>query len=63
VLAGKPPLAGAEAPHGPVATEIVCPADELVAVLGGEPARDVAISGEERWLALVRQWLDRAQCG
>ena len=63
VLAGKPPLAGAEAPHGPVATEIVCPADELVAVLGGEPSTGVATSGDERSLALVREWLDRAQCG
>jgi hypothetical protein len=63
VRAGKPPLAGAEAPHGPVATEIVCPADELVAVLGGEPGTGEAMSGDERSLALVRQWLDRAQCG
>ena len=63
VLAGRPPMAGAGAPHGTVATEIVCPADELIAVVGGEPAPDVAISGDERSLSLVRQWLDRAQCG
>jgi hypothetical protein len=53
----------AEPPHGPVATTIECAADELLVVLGGEQVALVAISGDQRPLALVRQWLDRAQCG
>ena len=63
VLGGKPPLAAAEPPHGPVATVIVCPGDDLLGVLAGEPGARFSIEGEDRPLALVRQWLDRAQCG
>ena len=63
ILGGRPPLAAAEPPHGPVATVIVCAADELPAVLAGEPSASFSIEGEQRPLALVRQWLDRAQSG
>ncbi len=63
VLGGRPPLATAEPPHGPVATVIVCPGEELLGVLAGEPGARFALEGEDRPLALVRQWLDRAQCG
>jgi hypothetical protein len=63
VLAGRPPLAAAEPPHGPVATVIVCPGDELLGVLAGEAGARFPVEGEQRPLALVRQWLDRAQCG
>ena len=63
VLGGRPPLATAEPPHGPVATVIVCPGEQLLGVLAGEPGARFALEGEERPLALVRQWLDRAQCG
>jgi len=52
-----------EPPHGPVATTIECPPDELLAVLAGEQVPFVAISGDQRPLTMVRQWLDRAQCG
>jgi hypothetical protein len=58
---GRPPLASAEPPQGPVATVIVSPEDELVGALGG--ATGVQVVGEERPLALLRQWLDRAQSG
>ena len=57
------PLAAADPPHGLVATEVVCPADDLIAVLAGEPGAGFSISGEQRPLTLVRQWLDRAQSG
>ncbi len=60
---GKPPMVTEEPPHGPVATVIVCPADELLAVLAGETGADAAIEGDQGPLSLVRQWLDRAQCG
>jgi hypothetical protein len=60
---GKPPMVTEEPPHGPVAAVIVRPADELLAVLAGEFGEDVAIEGDPAPLALVSQWLDRAQCG
>ena len=60
---GKPPLASAEAPHGPVASIVVCPADELLPALSGDHVASVAISPDDRPIALIRQWLDRAQCG
>ncbi len=63
ILGGRPPLAAAEPPHGPVATVIVCAADELPAVLAAEPSASFSIEGEQRPLALVRRWLDRAQSG
>jgi hypothetical protein len=52
-----------EPPHGPVETVIECRPDELLSVLAGEPVVDVTISGDGRPLSLIRQWLDRAQCG
>ena len=52
-----------EPPHAPVATVIACPADELLGVLDGVPVVDVSISGDQRRWSLIRQWLDRAQCG
>ena len=58
---GKPSLASAEPPHGPVTSVLVCPADEVLDGLAGTtPAR---LEGDERPLALLRQWLDRAQSG
>ena len=56
----KPPLVSTELPHGPVTTVVACPADEFLGVLAG---REASVEGEERPLTLVRQWLDRAQCG
>ena len=60
---GRAPLVTEEPPHGPVGTTIECPADDLIAVLAGDHVAFVAISGDERPVALIRQWLDRAQCG
>ena len=59
----RAPMAAEEPPHGPVAATIECPPDELLAVLAGEQVAFVAISDAQRSLALIRRWLDRAQCG
>jgi hypothetical protein len=58
---GRPPLASAEPPHGPVATVLESPADEVLGALAG--ATGTLVVGEERPLALLGQWLDRAQSG
>jgi hypothetical protein len=57
---GRPPLASTEPPHGPVASMLESPADEVLGALAGATG---VPAGEEQPLALLRQWLDRAQCG
>ncbi|HJS96483.1 MAG TPA: hypothetical protein VJ741_19605, partial [Solirubrobacteraceae bacterium] len=54
---GRPPLASAEPPHGPVGAILESTADDVLGALAG------ATDAEERPLVLVRQWLDRAQSG
>jgi hypothetical protein len=61
IRAGRSPLASAEPPHGPVATVLESPSDEVLGALAG--ATGAPVVGEERPLALLRQWLDRAQSG
>ncbi|HSC05171.1 MAG TPA: hypothetical protein VLC49_17695, partial [Solirubrobacteraceae bacterium] len=56
----RPPLASADPPHGPVASVLVCSEDDL---FGHLTSPDAEVEGEERPVALLRQWLDRAQCG
>lgn len=58
---GKPLLPSVEAPHGPVASVLVCPGDEVLDALAG--ATPAGIEGEERPLLLLRQWIGRAQSG
>jgi hypothetical protein len=54
---GRPPLASAEPPHGPVGAILESAAADVLGALTGP------IDAEERPLVLVRQWLDRAQSG
>jgi len=60
---GEPPTVSHRMPLGPVATSVVCPAEALLAVLAGGSSDDVTIRGEERPLALLQDWLKRAQSG
>lgn len=59
---GRPLLASGQPPHAPVEVVVVCPADDLLAVLVGA-SRPGQTNGEERPLRLLAQWLGRAQCG
>ncbi len=59
---GRPLLASGQPPDAPVEAVVVCPADDLLAVLVGA-SRPGQTNGEERPLRLVAQWLGRAQCG
>jgi hypothetical protein len=59
----RAPTVTGEPPQGPVATTVGCSPDDLLGVLSGEHVASVAISGDQRPLTLVSQWLDRAQCG
>jgi predicted nucleic acid-binding Zn-ribbon protein len=61
VRGGRAPLASAEPPHEAVTSVLVCPADEVLGALAGAATAEVV--GEDRPLALVHQWLDRAQSG
>lgn len=59
---GRPVLASADAPHSPLSAVIACSSQELLGVLAGaSPAQEVA--GDERSLALLLGWLERAQSG
>jgi hypothetical protein len=49
------------APLAPVATTIVCPGDELLAVLAGRRGDRLSIRGDEGPLATLLGWLERAQ--
>jgi hypothetical protein len=59
----RAPMVTEEPPHGPVATTIACQPDALLAVLAEDEEALAEISGDQRPLALIRRWLDRAQCG
>jgi hypothetical protein len=60
---GLPPLASSDPPVGTAETVLVCPGEELLGALAGLAGAGVRVEGEQRPLALIRQWLDRAQCG
>jgi hypothetical protein len=61
---GGRPLASTKPPLGPVATTIVCPPEALITVLaGGEPGAADALRGDPRPLALIGQWIARAERG
>ena len=59
---GRPSLASAEPPHGPVSTVVICAADELILALAGSAGAE-GIEGDRRPLSLLAQWLERAECG
>jgi hypothetical protein len=53
--------ASSNVPALPVTSTIVCPPDELLAVLAGRSVAGLAIRGEQRPVELLQQWLARAQ--
>ena len=59
----RPPTVTAAAPAEPATTTIVCPADSLLLVLAGGRPDELEIRGEERPLALLLEWAQRAQSG
>jgi hypothetical protein len=59
----RPPTVTAGAPAEPATTTIVCPADSLLLVLAGGRPDELEIRGEERPLALLLEWAQRAQSG
>jgi hypothetical protein len=61
---GRRPLTSSEPPLGPVATTIVCPPEVLITVLAArERGVAAAVRGAIRPLALIQQWIARAQQG
>ncbi len=59
----RPPTVTADAPAEPATTTIVCPTDSLLLVLNGRRPDELEIRGEERPLALLLEWAQRAQSG
>jgi hypothetical protein len=60
---GAPVEVTADAPAGRIATTIGGPGDAAALVLSGERTDEVAITGEDWPLALLRKWIKRAQSG
>jgi hypothetical protein len=60
---GASPRMSRHPPLGPVASTIVCPDEQLLAVLVGDAAPDAAVIGDAEALAVVREWLARAVGG
>ncbi len=58
---GSPATVAAQSDPDTVTTTIACPADVLTAVLAGRRPPGTTISGDQRPLELVRNWLERAQ--
>jgi hypothetical protein len=58
---GRAPAVTRTAPVGRIATTIDGPADALLTVLSGAPAREGRLSGDEGPLESLRTWIKRAQ--
>jgi hypothetical protein len=61
VRSGQPILVTRNAPEGRITTTIECPADQLLAVLAGEPVSGLTVRGDEAPLAALRESIKRAQ--
>ncbi len=60
---GRPMTVTREAPAGRIATTILCPADGLLPLLGGQPDPAARVEGDLGPLTALRGWIDRAQSG
>jgi hypothetical protein len=61
VREGQPPQVTRDEPAGGVTTMLACRTDQLLAALAGDPAAGMTVRGDERRLAILRQWVKRAQ--
>jgi len=60
---GEPTSVLRKAPLGPVATTIRCHPDQLLTLLAGGSAAEVSVLGATAPVALLREWVARAQRG
>ena len=60
---GLPPAVSQAWPADRADTTIACPAELLLDVLSGHDPQGLEVSGDERPLGLLRDWLKRAQSG
>ena len=63
VRSGRAAIAPRAKPGARVTTTIRCRAAELLPALGGEHVSSLTVDGDERPLALVREWIERASSG
>jgi hypothetical protein len=59
---GRPVLASADPPQSRISSTIICPAAELIGVIGGSITA-AEVTGDERPLSVLGPWLERAQSG
>jgi hypothetical protein len=58
---GRPIEVTRTAPEGRINTTVFCKADQLIAVLSGQPVGGLTVTGDEGPLALLREWIKHAQ--
>ncbi|MHB1571088.1 MAG: hypothetical protein ACYC0H_18070, partial [Solirubrobacteraceae bacterium] len=63
VQSGRAPVVAPAQPDGRFTTTVHCRAGALLPALSGEPVSPLTVAGEERPLAVLREWLQRATSG
>ena len=58
---GEAPTVTALPPMGSVVTTVVCPPEQLLAVLAGDRDAAASVQGDKRPLMALERWIDRAQ--
>lgn len=60
---GERPRVSSQPSLGPVASTILCPSEELLALLAGGSGSDATVRGATAPIALLREWIVRAEHG